>query len=279
MKRHTQTLGEILGALGALEVDWQDETALRVVERIQALPSKTSYDREDVAGVVDGGPFEDGMLIVRLFLGLSKDRFQGALANALKTGGAGAKRWKAEREIFLDALVELGAVEAMTVEVNKPLHWSDTLVERLRSGRGSAISGQTRGRGVEDSVEAAVKAVFGNHFVPRVTFSGRPGRTAKCDFAIPNKEDPRIIIEAKGYGATGSKMTDIIGDIQAIIDAKRGDTSFLFVTDGLTWQQRQSDLKKIVAFQNTGDIVRIYTFAMLQDLEDDLRTLKQENGI
>ena len=37
-----------------------------------------------------------------------------------------------------------------------------------------------------------------------------------------------------GFGATGSKMSDIIGDLDAIIDAKRHDTTMLFVTDGRT---------------------------------------------
>ena len=56
----------------------------------------------------------------------------------------------------------------------------------------------------------------------------------------------RILVEAKGYGATGSKMTDIIGDLDAVIRVKRHDTTFIFVTDGLTWNQRKSDLQKIV---------------------------------
>ena len=84
------------------------------------------------------------------------------------------------------------------------------------------------------------------------------------------------MIEAKGYGATGSKMTDVIGDIKAIINTKRADTAFLLFTDGVTWRQRQSDLRKIVDHQNNGDITRIYTYAMVARFEDDLRQLKTE---
>ena len=58
--------------------------------------------------------------------------------------------------------------------------------------------------------------------------------------------------------------------------AKRPDTAFLFFTDGITWKQRDSDLRQIVAFQNNGDITRIYTFAMADQLEADLRQLKAE---
>ena len=62
-------------------------------------------------------------------------------------------------------------------------------------------------------------------------------------------------------------MTDILGDIRTIIAAKRPDTAFLFFTDGLTWKQRKSDLRKLVEFQNNGDITRIYTYAMAQQFE------------
>lgn len=101
----------------------------------------------------------------------------------------------------------------------------------------------------------------------------------QCDFAIPSKETPEIVIEAKGYGATGSKMSDIIGDVQAIIDTKRSDTAFLFFTDGLTWRQRKSDLRKIIDLQNAGDITRIYTYSLARQFEKDLRQLKREHGL
>lgn len=279
MEEIKQTLPEILGKLGDLEGDWKDGVSMRVIERLKNLRPKSVYTRDDIAALLEAGPFEDGMLILRLFLGLSKDRFTSVLTGLLGGKGAGATRFKTDRDVFLDALVEAGTLDAMIYEVNKPAHWSDALVERLRSGRGSAISGQARGRGVEDKVEAVIRTVFGDGFAARVTFQGKPGRSAKCDFAIPGRGAPRIVLEAKGYAATGSKMTDIIGDIEQIIEAKRGNTFFLFFTDGLTWRQRQSDLRKIVTYQNNGDILRIYTFAMLSELEADLRQLKQECGL
>ena len=168
----------------------------------------------------------------------------------------------------------------MAQTINYEPVWSDILVERLRSGRGSAIQGQKRGRGLEDFVEALVKDVFGEGaYETRCTFTGVGGKTAKCDVAIPNRERPRIIIEVKGYGATGSKMTDIIGDLDSIIDAKRHDSTLLFVTDGMTWKARLSDLKKIVQRQNDGKIARIYTTAMREQLADELRSLKKSASL
>jgi hypothetical protein len=74
-------------------------------------------------------------------------------------------------------------------------------------------------------------------------------------------------------------MTDIIGDIEKIIAAKRPDTAFLFFTDGLSWKQRRSDLKKIVEYQNEGEVTRIYTMAMAAAFEADLRQLKKEHSL
>jgi DpnII restriction endonuclease len=278
MQAVSQTLDDILATLRPLAVDWRDPVALRVIDKLKSLPIKAAYAETDVAALLDA-EFEDGLLICRLFLGLSKDQFTGILAEALGDGGAGVTRYRKDRTAFLNALSGLGLADCMTAEVHRQNHWSDTLVERLRSGRGSAISGQRRGRDVEDFAEARIIRVFGDTYDARCNFTGARGNAAKCDFAIPSRANPSIVIESKGYGATGSKMTDIIGDIEKIIAAKRSDTAFLFLTDGLTWRQRQSDLRKIVEYQNHGDITRIYTLAMADQFEADLATLKTEMRI
>lgn len=278
MKVLAQTLNEIVLSLRPLVVDWKDDVARRVIDTIDALPIKRSYDVGDVRQLL-GANFDDGLLICRLFLGLSKDQFTGAMNEALKKGGYGIKRYQKEPNAYLDGLASLGLLEAMAEQTNRTPKWNDTLVERLRSGRGSAISGQKRGRAVEDFAEKIIKQVFGSHYDPRCTFIGPRDKKAKCDFAIPSKGSPNIVVEAKGYGATGSKMTDIIGDIESIIAAKRKDTALLFFTDGITWKQRTSDLKKLVDFQNCGDITRIYTYAMASQFKTDLLQLKREYSL
>jgi len=273
-----QNLHEIIASLRPLTVDWKDETARRVIERLKSFPIKMSYALDDIRELLDPD-FEEGMLICRLFLGLSKDQFVSALRGILTDTGIGVKAYRSNQSSFIEALLSVGLLDAMAEEANRPSHWSDTLVERLHSGRGSAIAGQRRGRVVEDFAEAIVTKVFGSQYQMRCTFSGPRGQTAKCDFAIPSRAAPRILIESKGYGATRSKMTDILGDIRTIIASKRSDTAFLFFTDGVTWKQRKSDLRKIVEFQNNGDIARIDTFSMAVQFEADLRQLKRECGL
>jgi hypothetical protein len=275
MQDRDQSLEEVVNGLSPLDVDWMDDVAASAIARLTALPKKEAYGRDDIASLLNQS-FAEGLLCARLFLMLSKDSMEAELRKQLPDGGIGIKAYNADPEAFLDILVKMGLPEKMEATINHEPVWSDILVERLRAGRGSAISGQKRGRGLEDFVEAIVAEVFGNSYETRCTFTGADGKAAKCDVAIPNRNRPAIVIEVKGYGATGSKMSDIIGDLDAIIDAKRHGTKLFFVTDGTTWKQRLADLRKIVERQNQGKIDRIYTTQMREQFLGDLRSLKSD---
>ncbi|WP_246688041.1 hypothetical protein [Methylobacterium sp. WL120] len=176
---------EIAEALGSLDVDWMDATAGNVIAKLTAFGVKEAYGRADVAALLDDH-FDEGLLCCRLFLGLSKDQSEALLREALGKGGIGVTRNQTDRAAFLVALEGFGLLDAMATTVNRKLVWSDVLVERLRSGRASAISGQKRGRGLEDFAEAIVREVFGEGaYELRCTFTGVGGKIAKCDIAIP----------------------------------------------------------------------------------------------
>jgi hypothetical protein len=179
-----QTLEDVIASLSPPAVDWMDDTAANAIAKLSAIPKKEAYSRDDVAALLDGN-FEEGLLCARLFLALSKDAMETELRAALGTGGIGVRRFIAVREKFLDALDALGLPDAMSEIINYEPVWSDILVERLRSGRGSAIQGQRRGRDLEDFVEAIVKEVFGEGaYETRCTFTGADNKTAKCDVAF-----------------------------------------------------------------------------------------------
>ena len=276
-----QDFDQIIDSLSPLEADWMDDTAEAIMNRIAGVPIKPEYGRDDIAALTEaegGDAFQVSKFCIGLFLGFSKDKLEIELTDRLGPGGTGIKRYQRDREAYLDVLEELGLRDAMTATVNTKPVWSDILKERLRSGRGSAIQGQQRGRELEDFTEEIIKEVFGSDYEPRCSFQGVNG-LAKCDFAIPNKAQPFILIESKGYGETGSKMSDIIGDVDAIIGAKRHDASLLIITDGLTWKARANDLRKIIQRQNDGLITRIYTKKMCDQFKADLKTLKAEYGI
>lgn len=280
MRRYRQTFEEIEAALIPIEASWMDAHAEQVIVLLKNLQVKPTYTDADVAALLAGN-FDNSTTAIRLFLDLSKDEFTHRMIEILGPGGIGKKRYLTDPPAYLKALNSLGLCAAMTQVVHQPLHWSDVLVERLKGGRGSAIKGQMRGRGMEDFVEGIVQSVFSKEqFSIRCRFTGAKGlSTEKADFAIPSSLDPCILIEVKAYGATGSKQTDVLGDIARIVEEKRHDTVLLLVTDGITWKQRPSDLRKLIGLQNEGRIHRIYTKSMVEDLRQDLDTLRLENEL
>lgn len=280
MERHRQTFDEIISKLSSIQSEWKDDLASSVMDLLDDIQERESYTTQDLREILQKD-FEAGMTLIRLFLDLSKDELTGALHDASKGRGIGIQSFRSDPDAFLQGLVALGALDKMREVVGTPVTWRDILVERLKSGRGSAIKAQKRGKFLEDKTEEIVREVFGiGHYDMRCRFVGSTGRSdEKTDFAIPSKEDPRILIEVKAYGATGSKQTDILGDMGRIIQEKRHDTTLLFVTDGTTWKARTSDLRKLIELQNQGKIARIYTSQMFPELRDDLLRLRTEHGL
>lgn len=280
MKRVRQTFEEIVNKLSPIEAHWKDEFAEKVIRLLQTFPIKSSYGLPDVTAILKKD-FDAGLTVLRLFLDMSKDEFTSALRAAMGTKGIGVTEFRTDPNSYAKGLNTLGITSAIKEQVGRPTKWTDVLIERLKSGRGSAIKGQTRAKFLEDFTEELVRGVFGKgNYHTRCQFVGRTGTSKeKTDFAIPSREDPRILIEAKAYGATGSKQTDVLGDINRIIAEKRHDTTLLLVTDGVTWQARASDLRKLLKMQNEGYIHRIYTTVMARDLQRDLRQLKAYHGL
>ena len=281
MKRYRQTFEEIEASLSRIESSWMDAHAGEVIAMLKAIPIKKRYHAKDIVALLDEN-FKIGSTVIRLFMDQPKDEFVPNLTAALGEQGAlrgsGVKCYKACKDEYVNVLIKMGLADNMTEAVNRPRQWFDTLTERLKGGRGSATKGQARGRDMENFVERIVRSVFGPEQVAiRCRFTGATGlSTEKADFAIPSALDPGILIEVKAYGATGSKQTDVLGDIARIVEQKRHDTVFILVTDGITWKQRSNDLRKLVALQNEGKIMRIYTKTMAQELKDDLATLRSE---
>ncbi len=104
-------------------------------------------------------------------------------------------------------------------------------------------------------------------------FVALSGKEAKADFTVPSRHGPRVIIEAKGYEATGSKLTDVLGDILKVLAAKDREAHYFFITDGIGWHRRQSDLEKIIEHHKKGDIEMIYTMSTLPYLKDAIKEI------
>jgi hypothetical protein len=278
MKKIIQQTEDILDSLSSLETDWKDAFSNRVVDYLDRF-SELDADPWTLVRLLDED-FEAATTVIRLFLELSKDEYNTRLRALFSSPRlAGKSGFKSNPLGYVETLEPLLLNSIMQETMSRSYTWKDILTERLKGGRGSAIKGQKRGRELEDFVEAIVSSVF-TDYEARCSFVGMDGiSTEKADFAIPSRGKPEILIEVKGYGATGSKQTDVIGDINRIIQEKRHDTVLLIFTDGVTWKSRESDFRKLVDFQNSGFLYRIYTKKMHIQFKEDLVMLKNEKGL
>ena len=116
-----QQLDDIVDSLRPLTVDWKDDTARRVIDRLKATPVKKAYTVEDVKGLLDES-FDEGILICRLFLGISKDQFVSVLRGIRSdAAGIGVKSYRADRAAFIEDILSTGLLEAMAEEANRRL--------------------------------------------------------------------------------------------------------------------------------------------------------------
>lgn len=257
--------------------EWLDEAGRETIHAIEAFLAGVGneVDPEKLDALLAGSPRT--LDVIRLFLGLSQDE----MANRLRAVGGDVlrgtyasirERLKHDRvrAAVKSSLVRLQAVETINEHLRRPWTIRDVLLERYRFGRGRAVKGQSRGRSLEDEVERRLRAL-GVPYLVRVTFVGRDGKQAKADFAIPGSDHPKIIIESKAYEATGSKQTDVLGDIRKIVEAREFETYFFVVTDGLGWHNRVSDLRRLVDFHQRGWVTMIYTRATLAQLQDAVK--------
>jgi hypothetical protein len=225
---------------------------------------------EELAALLRQHP--DFLVIARLFMGVSQDRaasaFSQALGSRLSWSGLRAQARQAP-EMVAQAMETMGLPRAMWEQLERQWTIGDVINERYRLLRERAIAGQQRGRQLEDRVRASLERI-GVPFEYSVTFVGREGQTAKCDFAIPSGDRPKIVIEAKGFEGTGSKVTDALGDILKIERARAMHMYFFVVLDGTGWHHRPNDLRNIVHAQNAGRIDMIYTTSRLDELEREV---------
>jgi hypothetical protein len=273
------TLEDLLGELAELPADWMDDFAKEVVVQLRisvgalrGLGRPTSA--EDLADQLrESDKFLD---VARLFLGQSQESVAHTLCAELSTE---SMTWPKLRRLGKqdpgrvgEALDAIGLSGIINEALTRRWEVEDVLIDRYRMTRGRAIAGQARGRALEDEVQAVLECE-NIPFERGVTFTGKKGETAKSDFAIPSKDHPKIVIECKGYEATGSKLTDFLGDVLKIVQAKDYHMYFFLVTDGRGWHNRVSDLRKIVEHHHSGDVDMVYTMARLADLASAVKQI------
>lgn len=278
MNERRITLDQLLAEIQELPSETSDEKTREVTAQIPLIARKLATRGEsptaaDLAAVIRD--FSRGIDVIRLFTGDSQDAAAHRFCAAL---GCKPGNWSkitslalSDPDEFAEALVTAGVPDEIWSMIDRTWSIDDVLFERYRFGRGRAIAGQLRGR----SLENAVQAILDEANIPyeaRVTFRSRKG-TAKCDFAIPDRNLPKIVIETKGFEATGSKLTDLLGDVEKIEKIRDHLMHFFVVTDGRGWHNRTSDLKRLLESHEAGVIQMIYTSKRLPQLSKDIQQI------
>ncbi len=280
------SLEQILGEISELPAGWLDDSGLEVLHAVQVGldrlqetdPAQISLDVvRDCLRTIPR--FLD---VCRLVMSLSQDALTTVISEQLNQRGRARCTWKqlsamasTDAALLADLLVSAGLLDELIRHLRREWTLKDVLEDRFRLGRGRAIAGIQRGGALERSVRSILELPqeASVPFSANCNYTGFQGRAAKCDFAVPSKDGPKIVIECKGFEATGSKLTDVLGDVRKIIEAKAPHTYFFLVTDGRGWHRRCSDLQKLVQFHQDGQIDMIYTSARLGELGAAVRQI------
>jgi hypothetical protein len=221
-------------------------------------------DRSEDRFATEIHPFIDGSLPYDKILDLIADDSKGEYAKSISQGLHSDENIQEEIEIFLDDQVE----------------YFDIVANRYMQKAGKAIKSRYTGNYLEDIVED----ILSKHGLERnkdyyqdqrakFKTNGTVSETDKGpDFVLPSLENPDVIIEAKGYSSTGSKQSDVAGDMREKIvghipEEHRDDVEVILVTDGGSWRLREPDLKTLVELHNNGVIDGLYQISTLEELE------------
>lgn len=275
MRFEPVSLNDLLDELQYIPASWRDARADKVISLVGSAVAKLELagvpDVETLASLLSENP--DYLDVIRLFTGDSQDVIAHKLGSEMGITGdySRVKRFAASHpQRAARALSSLGVPEIIEHHLSRQWGLPDVLIERYRMSRGRAVAGQQRGRALENEVQAILDRL-GIEYQARCTFTGQGGRTAKADFAIPGSERPKIVIEVKGFEATGSKQTDVLGDIEKIEAARTRHMYFFVVTDGRGWLNRPSDLRELVRKHREGVIDMIFTRVRMDQLADALQ--------
>lgn len=239
------------------------------------LAQLSAVDAVTLAKWVEHHP--DWVRVLGLAVGLSQEKLKNALRDAFGTSGwvTLARTQPAALIEWLDT--EFDLVRMLDTQLHRQYEFSDVLIARAGSRVIATRAGQS-GRKVEDEIEA-IAADLGLSYQARTRFTGRNGRTAPCDLVIPDTASAEIVVAAKGFDSTGSKLTDAVREIEEMADVRLPRQFVIAVIDGIGWKSRRSDLRKIHKLWVSQQIDGMYTLASLDQFRDDLEEAARLRGL
>lgn len=206
--------------------------------------------------------------VLGLVVGLSQEKLKNALRDRFATSGwhALARTRPLELVGWLDT--EFDLVRMLRIQMDRTYTFADILVARAGT-RVTATRAGASGRRIEDEIEDIARSI-GLDYVTRSRFTGRQGRTAPADLIVGDPMEAEIVVAAKGFDSTGSKLTDAVREIEEMAQVRLPKQLVLAVIDGIGWKSRQSDLRRIHQLWMDRQIDGMYTLEGLGRFRDDL---------
>ena len=215
--------------------------------------------------------------VLGLAVGLGQEKLKAALTTEFGTAGfvTLARRQPTELIAMLDEQFDL--LRLLRVQRNRTYGLADVLIARA-GPRATASGGQASGRKIEDEI-SAIATDLGLPHTQRSRFTGRQGRTAPADLIVPDADNASIVVAAKGFDSTGSKLTDAVREIEEMAEVRLPRQYVFAVIDGIGWHRRKADLKKIHSLWANDHIDGMYTLASLDQFRADLRDAATRLGL
>lgn len=243
-----------------------ESRAIKLAEMSLGAIATSDLSVESLAGWVEANP--SSVPVLGLVVGLSQERLKNVLRNHFDTSGWTTLARTRSRDLIEWFDSEFNLVTALAIQRSQTYDFGDILVARAGT-RATAARAGVSGRRVEDEIEAIAQGL-GLPYDTRTRFAGRNGLTAPCDLVVPGTGDAQIVVAAKGFDSTGSKLTDAVREIQEMAAIRRPNQFVMAVIDGIGWKSRIADLRRIHKLWVDGEIDGMYTLATLDKFRDDL---------
>ncbi|GAA12231.1 hypothetical protein [Gordonia alkanivorans] len=240
--------------------------AERIVEATGSLGGLLDTDITGLAAWVRDNP--NDVPVLGLAVGLSQEKLKNALRDRFDTSGwhGLARTQPVDLVTWLDA--EFDLVRMLRTQLERTYTFADILVARAGT-RATATRAGASGRRIEDEIEDIARDLDLN-YTTRSRFVGRNGRTAPADLIVGDPNSADIVVAAKGFDSTGSKLTDAVREIEEMAEVRLPTQLVLAVIDGIGWKSRQSDLRRIHQLWATRQIDGMYTLVTLDRFRTDV---------
>lgn len=214
--------------------------------------------------------------VLGLAVGLSQEKLKNTLKHHFNTSGWVTLARNRPGDLVRLLEEDFDLVRLVTVQRCRRYDFGDVLVARAGT-RQTASSAGASGRKVEDEIEA-IAHDLGLPHQTRTRFAGRDG-TAPCDLVIPAGESADIVVAAKGFDSTGSKLTDAVREIVEMAQVRLPRQFVMAVIDGIGWKSRLADLRRIYDLWEKRQIDGMYTLANIDQFRRDLEQAARRLGL